>query len=64
MDGSKIITLNEVSQTEELLYDTAYMRKPKKIKTKRHKLTYLQNRNRSIHIENKLTVIKGENVGQ
>ena len=40
------------------------MRKPKKIKTKRHKLTYLQNRNRSIHIENKLMVIKGKNIGQ
>ena len=51
MDGSKIITLNEVSQTEKGNYDTAYVWKLKK--KQRHKLTYLQNRNRSIHIENK-----------
>ena len=66
MDGSKIITLNEVSQTEEGNYYMILLicGSLKKIKTKRHKLTYLQNRNRSIHTENKLTVIKGENVGQ
>ena len=38
------------------------MWKPKKKNT--YKLTYLQNRNRSIHIENKLMVIKGKNIGQ
>ena len=31
-----------------------------KKKKKRHKWTYLQNRNRPIDLENKLTVIKGE----
>ena len=30
MDGSKIITLNEVSQTEKGNYDTAYVWKLKK----------------------------------
>ena len=65
MDGSKIITLNEVSQTEKGNYDTACVWKlKKKKKPKRHKLTYLQNRNRSIHTENKLMIIKGENVRQ
>ena len=64
MDGSKIITLNEVSKTEEGNYYMILLicGSLKKIKTK--DTIYLQNRNRSIHIENKLTVIKGENVGQ
>ena len=39
MDGSKIITLNEVSQTEKGNYDTAYVWKLKK--KQRH--TYFRN---------------------
>ena len=59
MDRETII-LSEVSQPEKKINDIAYMWN---IKQKKNERTYLQNRNRSTDLENKLMVNKGEREG-
>ena len=56
----EIVTQSEVSQTRERqIYKTAYVWNQKKW----YKWTYLQNRNRVTHAENKPMVTNGERVG-
>ena len=52
----EMIILSEASQKEEDKYNTAYVWNLKK---KKHKWTYLKNRNTLMDREKKLTVTKG-----
>ena len=56
MDGTRDVIVNEVNQ-RQTAYDTVYMWN---LKTKMYKWTYLENRNKSTDIDNKLIFTKRE----